>query len=255
MSPLQAELNRLYFTDESTSPHGDGDASALITADGRVRAIVLELARPTDWASLATVWRGVQTDLDLPAPAIAVSGVDGHQLWFSLEQPVAVADAQAFLGALCARYLSAVEPLRIGRMPCLDAATPSKTSHARLVPAVQAETGYWSAFVSADLAAIFTDEPWLDHVPNPDAQARLLSPLACIPLEIFYAVLEKIRLVAVPTAAPSAPAAVLAPLARAYSPEPRRFLMDVMNDPAVDLHLRIEAAKALLPYGDGHSSH
>jgi len=30
--------------------------------------------------------------------------------------------------------------------------------------------------------------------------------------------------------------------------QPRQFLLDVMNNPAVELHLRIEAAKALLPY-------
>jgi hypothetical protein len=28
----------------------------------------------------------------------------------------------------------------------------------------------------------------------------------------------------------------------------RRFLTGVMNDPSVEVHLRIEAAKALLPY-------
>lgn len=30
--------------------------------------------------------------------------------------------------------------------------------------------------------------------------------------------------------------------------DPKGFLLEVMNDPAVELHLRIEAAKALLPY-------
>jgi len=30
--------------------------------------------------------------------------------------------------------------------------------------------------------------------------------------------------------------------------DPKGFLLGVMNDPAVELHLRIEAAKALLPY-------
>jgi hypothetical protein len=32
---------------------------------------------------------------------------------------------------------------------------------------------------------------------------------------------------------------------------PRGFLLAVMNDPAVDLSLRIAAAQALLPYCDG----
>jgi hypothetical protein len=32
------------------------------------------------------------------------------------------------------------------------------------------------------------------------------------------------------------------------SHNPKRFLLDVMSDSRVELHLRIEAAKALLPY-------
>jgi hypothetical protein len=39
-------------------------------------------------------------------------------------------------------------------------------------------------------------------------------------------------------------AAGTAPEAR----DPKRFLLAVMNDPATDMPLRIEAAKALLPY-------
>ena len=37
----------------------------------------------------------VQADLALPAPAIAVTGSDGVQLWFSLVQPVQPGQAQA----------------------------------------------------------------------------------------------------------------------------------------------------------------
>ena len=53
--------------------------------------MVLELTGPADWDVLSAVWRGVQADLELPAPAIAVSGTDGLQLWFSLEAPVPAA--------------------------------------------------------------------------------------------------------------------------------------------------------------------
>ena len=34
--------------------------------------------------------------------------------------------------------------------------------------------------------------------------------------------------------------------------DPKRFLLDVMNNDTVSLGLRIEAAKALLPYLDEH---
>jgi hypothetical protein len=55
MNTLQAELNRLYL-----------EESSLIAPDGRVRALVLDLARPADWNVLSAVWQGVQTDLPLP---------------------------------------------------------------------------------------------------------------------------------------------------------------------------------------------
>jgi hypothetical protein len=39
----------------------------------------------------------------------------------------------------------------------------------------------------------------------------------------------------------------------APSLHPKRFLLDVMNNDSLDLALRIEAAKALLPYFDAAS--
>lgn len=265
MSPLQSELNRLYFVHPPNCHNGHAQASGLIAADGRVRAMVLELARPTDWNSLATVWRGVQADLGLPAPAIAVSGIDGHQLWFSLAEPVGAADARSFLEALCMRYLGAVDPWRIGVLPGFDAHAPTQAQHARLVPALQAENGRWSAFVSSDLAAIFTDEPWLDLEPAPEAQARLLSRLECIQPAAFKSIMNLLKPAAGHAVLPVVPVPgehpiddkdraqhespqAAAPAAPTQCLEPKRFLMDVMNDPTVALHLRMEAAKALLPY-------
>ncbi|RYG88656.1 MAG: hypothetical protein EON59_03725, partial [Alphaproteobacteria bacterium] len=127
MSRLQAELQRLY-----------GDA------DGGVRAMVLELARPADWEVLSRVWRGVQADLQLPAPAIAVSGTDGLQLWFSLQEPVSADRAGAFLAQLRARYLAGTAPARLRAMPSAGAAP----WQAPAVPALQAGTENWSAFVA-----------------------------------------------------------------------------------------------------------
>ncbi len=258
MTPLQSELSRLHFANEFDSPNGENSesdnstANRFLAADGWVRAMVLELARPADWNSLATVWRGVQTDLALPEPAIAVNGVDGHQLWFSLAAPFGAADARAFLEALRLRYLGTVEPRRIGM---------SLGVEATVAPALQAQTGLWSAFVSSDLAGIFTDEPWLDLAPNPDAQARLLSRLECIQPSAFQAVLDRIKPTAkdettqsVALTALAVATATRAPSAQAPSLEPKRFLLDVMADPSVDLHLRIEAAKALLPYCGDRSS-
>jgi hypothetical protein len=130
MNPLQTEIQRLYAAPE-----------------GQVRALVLELARPADLA--------------LPAPAIAVTGVDGYQLWLSLVEPVPVAEAAVFLEALRQHYLGAVAPKRISLLPSLadTAVQPSP------VPSQQSANGYWSAFVAPDLAPIFADDPWLDQAP------------------------------------------------------------------------------------------
>lgn len=223
MNRLQAELQRLYFSGP--------EEPALAGTEGPVRAMVLELARPASWDRLATVWRAVQVDLELPAPAIAVSGIDGYQLWFSLSEPVPAAQAAAFLESLRRRYLGDVAPERIGM----------KSS---VLPPVQRAPGRWSAFVAPDLATLFADEPWLDTAPGPDAQADLLSRLKSIGADDWKRAWE--RLGPVPE-----PEATQAPSTAADRADPRRFLLGVMNDRAVELQLRIEAAKALLPYFEG----
>ena len=86
MNRLELELQRLYLPAAPAGPTGNGQPHRLVDASGAVRALVLALARPADWAALAEVWKGVQTDLDLPAPAISVSGTDALRLWFSLAQ-------------------------------------------------------------------------------------------------------------------------------------------------------------------------
>lgn len=217
MNRLQAELQRLYA-------HGS-HAPGRTGADGRVRAMVLELARPASWDRLAAVWRGVQADLELPAPAIAVTGSEGYQLWFSLAEPVAADRAAAFLESLRRRYLGDVARDRIALQPSV-------------LPPAEAAPGHWSAFVAPDLAAVFADEPWLDLPPGPDAQADLLARLGSMKPGALERALGDPA--AQPVDAPPAPAPA------ADGQDPRSFLLAVMNDRAVDLRLRIEAAKALL---------
>lgn len=245
MSRLQAEWQRLYLAPQAVAPAAAdtaADDTGLVDPEGRVRALVLEVAGPPDWPRLSAVWQGVQTDLACPAPAIAVTGRDGHQLWFSLERPVPLAAGQAFLQALCRRYLGDLAPARLRLAP-----------PAARVPAQQA-SGYWSAFVVAGLAPLFADEPWLDTPPSPDAQADLLSRLQSLSLADFQAAQALLMPADVATPAPAPAPAPAAPVGPAVTPgvaqgrDARRFLQDVMNDPAVDLALRIEAAKALLPY-------
>ncbi|RYH22571.1 MAG: hypothetical protein EON54_25220, partial [Alcaligenaceae bacterium] len=139
---LTFELQRLFLLCAS------GDAApAQIDAQGSVRALVFELTRGPDWELLGRVWRGVQADLDLPAPGIAVSGVDALQLWFSLAQPVSAVRAQAFLQGLRQRFLADVDARRVRLWPAADATAQPLHGHADQVPALQ-ESGNWSAFVA-----------------------------------------------------------------------------------------------------------
>lgn len=250
MNKLLTELTRLY----GTARNAGEEALALSSPAGLVRAMVLELGRPADWALLGAVWRGVQSDLALCAPAIAVNGVDGYQLWFSLETGVEPPQAAAFLQGLCQRYLADVAPARLRCMP--DAAGPS---HPLPMPPLQLESGSWSAFLAPDLAAVFADEPWLDRAPGEEAQASLLARLQSMTANSFHAALQRLNPVAgsshpYDTTAPGTVPATELPATGSVAPtpslpqEPEAFLLAVMNDPAVALTLRIQAAAALLPY-------
>lgn len=265
MTRLQAEYRRLYLPpDAETEEPG---TPSMIGRDGHLRTMVLALHRPADWDALAAVWRGVQTDLGLPAPAIAINGVDAFELWFSLAEPVPLAQASAFLQGLCQRYLPEVKPQRLCLWPDADAATPLPPPHTALIPAQHAASERWSAFVAPDLPAVFADDPALDFQPGADAQAELLSRLTPAPSIEFQAALSMLRPRSLALAAAAAPApanqqtsAQLVahgnnnndnnphPVAPGPYQDPKRFLLDVMNDASVALALRIEAAKALLPY-------
>lgn len=252
MDRLQSQLHRLYALDETGS---------LIGTDGRVRALVLALGRPADWRALAPVWQGVQIDLQLPAPAIAVSGTDSYQLWFSLAEPVPAAQAQGFLEGLRARYLADIAPRRLGLLPAADPAAASGLRHADPVPAAQAQDDVWSAFVASDLAPMFADAPWLDLPPNREGQAELLARCASIGPADFRAALQQLQPPA-PAAEPAAAAPVPVQTGAtrlsidATRPhtftDPRQFLLAVMNDERADLVVRIQAAQALLAAGDGN---
>jgi len=224
MGRLQAEVQRLYPTPEPGR-------------DDPLRTIVLELARPASWVELAKAWQGVQADLGLPAPAIAVSGSEGYQLWFSLPHPVPAAQAKAFVEGLRKRYVPDVDPRRVSIQP-----SPA-------VPPIEAAPGHWSSFVTPDLAALFADEPWLDLPPSAEAQADLLSRIESTSADDWQramALLQPARPAAPATADhPERTASTLVPTL-----DPRQFLLDAMNDPALDMRLRIEAAKALLPSFD-----
>jgi hypothetical protein len=203
-------------------------------------AAVLALGRPADWQALAKVWRGVQADLGLPAPAIAINGVDGFELWFALAAPVPAAQALGFLDALRVRYLGDIAPARIGMSGAVIEAAPP----------VMMQGEQWSAFIAADLAPVFADEPWIDTPPSADGQADLLVRLTPIKADDFQVALTRLAGAVMPDpqppAADSGPARTPPALPTGADLDPRRFLQDLLNDSTVALALRIEAAKALL---------
>ncbi|MBT9491949.1 MAG: hypothetical protein IV107_06290 [Paucibacter sp.] len=237
MNRLTAELHRLYAPATAMPA-----ASSLIDADGCLRAAVLELAGPADWSALSALWRGVQTDLDLPAPAIAVNGVDGYQLWFSFAEALPLAQAGAFVEALRRRYLADVAPQRLRLM------APQSLFMAMLPPRqTRADSEYWSAFVAPDLAPVFAAEPWLDIAPSAEGQADLLCRLESIKSTPLRAAMAQLGIADAVTPSAAAPT----PSTQEASLDPRRFLLRVMNDESVAMALRIEAAKALLPGSEG----
>ena len=243
MNRLQTELHRLYLGG-LVFAQADAQDLTLVDARGRVRALVLEVVHPTGWDALSEVWHGVQMELELPAPGIAVSGRDGLQLWFSIETAIPADHAHAFLEALRIRFLAHIAPARVRLWPTL--AEPAR--HAALIPALQADTGNWSAFVAPDLAAIFSETPWLDVEPGEEGQAALLRGLQAITPAAFDAALADMRATARQAQAPAPVTVQAAPTLSSsdVTDDPRQFLLRVMNDESVSLALRIEAAKALL---------
>lgn len=260
MNRLQTELQRLYFPHEpaADTPAATDSGLELITIHGQVRAMVVEVAQAAGWDGVASLWQGIQDELELPAPAMAVSGIDGYQVWLSLVEPIPVAQAQDFLESLCQRYLSGVMPQHIDVRPVADASAPRQARHARMVPALQTPTGHWSAFIAPGLASMFADEPWLDLPPSDDAQAKLLVSVQSIQPTDFQRAQQQLR-TGKPASVPTGPAASAGQLTDTSQErghdvsDPRRFLLSVMKDPGTELHLRIEAAKALLPWFQGQN--
>ena len=254
MNRLLLEFRRLYAPADRAS---DGEAiewSDLVDADGRSRALVLELARPADWQALSAVWTGVQAELDLPAPAIAANGSDGLQLWFSVVAPLEAVRGHAFLEALRLRYLPGVQRDRVGLFPAGASVSQAGVIGARTPVCAERESdGCWAAFVAPDLAPLFAENPWLDVLPGDDGQAVLLARLECIRPARFDAALDLLSAWAAAATTATAAPGPTRDASRAEGPghvtghpQAQAFLLAVMNDDAAPLALRIEAAKALL---------
>lgn len=254
MNRLRQEFARLYLSTWSGAPGAlddAADAAALQPtedADGRVRALVIEVARPAQWPPLAGLWRGVQADLGWPAPAIAVNGVDGLQLWFSLAEAMPLSQAQACVAGLRRRYLAELRGPQVAAWPPV---APLARPRWLSVPVLREASQAWSAFVAPDLAAIFEDTPWLDLPPGAEGQASLLARCGSVTPAQWQAAMASLA------ASEPGAASVAAPPMGSETlgvPSPgaaqaREFLLRVMQDEQAPLALRVEAAKALLGSG------
>jgi hypothetical protein len=234
---LISAIQRLYF------PSGESMAAELavclaegvaqcsaVSLDGMVRGMQLHFTRPADWPSLGEFCQLLQDELDLPAAAISVSAEHGFVVWFSLVQPVPLAEAQSFLSGLQKKYLQAVPQHHLCVPEMLEVA-----------PVLHPLSGKWSAFIDPSLGSMFAQESGLEMAPNMDRQADLLASLKSIQAADFQRVLKML------TDGVTAQGLGCASADKPLCSDPREFLLAVMNDPAVSMENRIEAAKALLP--------
>ena len=194
--------------------------------------MVWTFPRGSAWSDVAGIWQGVQALWGWPAPAIAVDGVGAYQLWFALAHPVPSEQARACAAQALQRWCPQLPLEGMGVYP--GDAPPA-------LPGREAAPDQWSAFVAPDLAALFMDSPWLDGPPSPEAQADLLLRFEPTPAAAWEA-----AAVPMPPAVPGAVGEAVPAMAQNTYTDPRGFLIDVMNNPAVDWRSRIEAAKILL---------
>ena len=245
MNELIAELQRLYLPELADAQAaaikaalaGEGEAAFdPVEADGQVRALVIGLDSRL-WAQAAHLCEQVQGELDLPAPAVSVSGGKAYWLWFSLVEAVPAARARGFLEGLRQRYLAEVPAAQITLHP---------PAPLKLVPACEG-ADRWSAYIDPSLGSMFGAEPWLEMAPSLQKQAELLAGQERIKPDAFDRALALLQGAGI-AASPATGASPEVLQATGRYDEPVGFLLAIMNDEAVETRLRIDAAKALLPY-------
>ena len=253
MHKLISELTRLYLfeeqqhyldTDGGAQPlmpavlarHLSGEQTVgveLVTSSGLTRALVLEFGGKgggeAHWSALCTIANAVQHELDLPAPAVSISGT-AFQLWLSLATPVPVAQARQFVQLLRSTFLPASTDI-------LAAAPPDYVEQVALPPCLQ-PSGKWAAFIHPSMGAAFVDEPGLDMPPPPAGQLGFLESLRSINPAQFAQALAKLQGHARLVVAVPAPVAAALPVATSAT-APGLLLQDATLEDIVRwLHAR-----------------
>lgn len=304
MNKLFLELQRLYFLDGQTwlqqkpghnglpahftgkpvtpdilGPSLAGEqtiAINLVSENGMTRAMVVNFDRSSDWSQVAALYQAVQSELDLPAPAVTVSAGKGYGLWFSLAAPIPLEQAHVFLKTMRAAYLADLLDAHLSCCP-----DPERTAETAMTvvlpPSRHIATDKWSAFIDPSMGEMFVDEPWLEMAPNMSRQADMLERLESISITQFNEALLGLqaKIGSANQTEPKPQATAPLPVetnnahmqnktARQGNPDvPKRrstlnvghdyndpvsFLQAVMNDPSASARSRIAAATALLPY-------
>ena len=245
---------------------GDGEVAMQLAqegGEGGVRVLAVDFMRSRDWPHVAAFLQALQDDLELPVPALAVRAHAGYTLWMSLAQPLALADAVAFLEALRERYLADLPPQAVTLRP--GSGADGAQAWLPLLPVRHAVSGHWSAFIDPGLGALFADEPWLEMAPTMGQQADILASLGSVDAAALARAVEDLAASAVRCAEGEGKAATLANTQADASKvgarrktatlalgggfaDPADFLLAVMNDSSATARQRIAAAKALLPY-------
>ena len=228
MHKLISELARLYLADgqqdtdgQPVTPEvlarqvsgGPAVTAQLVSETGQVRALVLEFGGKgggdKHWSDLCAIANALQHELDLPAPAVSVSGRTSFYLWLSLETPVPQAQAQQFLQLLRTVFLPVSTDI-------LSAAPADFLESVELPPCLQ-PSGKWAAFIHPGMGASFADEPGLDMPPPLQAQLGFVESLRSMTAAQFAKALAVLQqhagvapvAAAAPTAAPTAASAII----------------------------------------------
>lgn len=201
MDKLISELRRLYLLNADNQQrlqhHLRGEATFAfdLAQDGVTRAIVIDFHKTAEeqhWLRLCDVANALQSELDLPAPAVSVSGGDSYRLWLSLASPLPVEQARQFLALLHKAYFED-EQIDFGR------------TMVELPPCLHVATGLWAAFINPSMGGALAEDLGLEMPPNEMAQAAFLERLDSISDEQFDHALATLQRqhTAAPTPAPA----------------------------------------------------
>ena len=231
MQSLILELTRLYLLEHQLGYEGAGREQAVAISHSwleqhllGLKTLLLDLRAPAQagvgrtivldfsaggaakgeqqWRALCAVANGLRESLQLPSPAVSISG-NGFQLWLSLAEPAPAAALAEFARLLHRAYLPDEK----------DKGNGVLLTVAELPPA-RLQGGKWAAFIHPGMGASFADEPALDMAPPVGAQLGFLEGLRSMSGAEFAGALATLR---GPSAEP-APADSAAPVNPSSAP-------------------------------------